>query len=86
MEATTTETPSRLRADFGRGVDPAKEALRLAASSQVDVSVLDPARLVPAAEVEKRELAALFRIEAQNATMIALLTEIRDQGRAGRKA
>lgn len=68
---------------IGRGVDAVTEARRLAAPSAEDVSVLGVRILAPA-EIGRRTLAALVRVEAQNEAALALLTEIRDALRSSR--
>lgn len=87
MDASTNggDVPVR-RADRGRGVDAVAEMRRLSEASERETEALSPARVAPPAEIVRIQLAALIRIEAQNEAIIGLLTEIRDQGRASRKA
>lgn len=73
MDATpeTEERPVR-HGVVGRGVDPVAHARTLAAPGPADAAVLD-SRIAAPAEVQRRMLAALLRIEAQNEAIIEAL-------------
>lgn len=87
MTPETSDTPVEAgpvrHSAIGRGVNAVEEARRLAAPGAGDVGVLG-VRLTAPVEVERRTLAALIRIEAQNEAVLGLLTEIRDALRSGR--
>lgn len=75
MEPIVSDQPIR-RADMGRGVDLGAEIARSAALSRDDLEQLGIARVPVPAEVARRSLAALVRIEAlltkQNELLAAL--------------